>query len=123
MFEFRFVDHNQIVAMSSSKVLRYSLQLTRLRKINSVPVSRRFSTGSHLFRRYSRIVGIAGAGILSFIAYGFTSDSKAYAYSKKKVSKITNKPLLTRRYLKLRTSLINNNNLCKIHCASRTILI
>lgn len=80
--------------MNSSKVLRYSIQLTRLRKINSVPLGRRFSTDSHLLRQYSRIVGIAGAGILSFIAYGLTSDSIAYAYSKKKVSKITNKLVL-----------------------------
>lgn len=72
--------------MNSSKVLRYSLQLTRLRKINTIPNGRRFSTDSQLFRQYSRVAGIAGAGIISFIAYGLTSDIKAYAYSKKKVS-------------------------------------
>lgn len=74
--------------MNSSKVLRYSIQLTRLRKINSIPFGRRFSTDTHLFQKYSRIAGIAGAGILSFIAYGLTSDLKAYAYSKKRVSDI-----------------------------------
>lgn len=93
MFGFGVIDFNFTGTMNSSKVLRYSLQLTRLRKINSVPVGRCFSTDSHLFRRYSRIVGIAGAGILSFIAYGFAHDSKAYAYSKKKVSKLPSIPL------------------------------
>jgi hypothetical protein len=72
--------------MNSSKVLRYSIQLTRLRKINNIPVGRRFSTDSHLLRQYSRIAGITGAGILSFIVYGLTSNFKAYTYSKKRVS-------------------------------------
>ncbi|XP_025409370.1 calcium uptake protein 3, mitochondrial isoform X2 [Sipha flava] len=70
--------------MNFSKVLRYSIQLTRLRKINNIPVGRRFSTDSHLLRQYSRIAGITGAGILSFIVYGLTSNFKAYTYSKKR---------------------------------------
>ncbi|VVC28430.1 Hypothetical protein CINCED_3A019964 [Cinara cedri] len=70
--------------MNTSKVLRYSLQLTRLRKINGIPTGRRFSTDSLLLRQYSRITGIAGAGIISFLAYGFLPDFKAYAYSRKR---------------------------------------
>jgi len=73
--------------MNSSKVLRCSIQLTRLHKINNIPVGRRFSTGSQLLRKYSKVAGITGAGIMSIIAYGFTSDFKVYAYSKKDVSK------------------------------------
>lgn len=73
--------------MSSSKVLRYSVQLTRLRKINSIPTGCRFSTNSHLLRHYTRVAGFAGAGIISFLAYEFSSDFKVYAYSKKRVSK------------------------------------
>ncbi|XP_060876272.1 calcium uptake protein 3, mitochondrial isoform X1 [Metopolophium dirhodum] len=69
--------------MNSSKVLRCSIQLTRLHKINNIPVGRRFSTGSQLLRKYSKVAGITGAGIISIIAYGFTSDFKVYAYSKK----------------------------------------
>lgn len=82
------IAYKHIKTMNSSKVLRYSIQLTRLRKINSIPVGRPFSTNSHLFRQYSRIAGIAGAGILSFIVYGLTSNFKVYAYSKKRVSQI-----------------------------------
>lgn len=78
--------------MNSSKVLRYSLQLTRLNKIYSIPVGRRFSTDSQqLLRQYSKAAGIAGAGIISIIAYGLMSDFKVYAYSKKNVSKPNNK--------------------------------
>jgi len=76
--------------MNSSKVLRCSIQLTKLHKINNIPVGRRFSTNSQLLRQYSKVAGIAGAGIISIIAYGLTSDYKVYAYSKKNVSK-TNK--------------------------------
>lgn len=73
--------------MNSSKVLRCSIQLTRLHKINNIPVGRKFSTGSQLLRNYSKVAGITGAGIISIIAYGLTSDFKVYAYSKKDVSK------------------------------------
>ncbi|XP_050055311.1 calcium uptake protein 3, mitochondrial isoform X2 [Aphis gossypii] len=69
--------------MNSSKVLRCSIQLTKLHKINNIPVGRRFSTNSQLLRQYSKVAGIAGAGIISIIAYGLTSDYKVYAYSKK----------------------------------------
>lgn len=72
--------------MSSSKVLRYSIQLTRMRKINSIPIGRRFSTDSHQLRQYSKVAGIAGTGIISLVAYGLISDFKVYAHSKKKVS-------------------------------------
>lgn len=72
--------------MNSSRTLRYSIQLTRLCKINSIPISRRFSTNTHLLQQYSKVAGIAGAGIISLIAYGLTSDFKVYAYKKKKVS-------------------------------------
>jgi len=72
--------------MNSSKVLRFRTQLTRLHKINSVPVGCRFSTGSQQLWQYSKVVGIAGAGIISIIAYGITSNFKVYAYSKKDVS-------------------------------------
>ncbi|XP_060834538.1 calcium uptake protein 3, mitochondrial isoform X3 [Rhopalosiphum padi] len=69
--------------MNSSKVLRCSIQLSKLHKINSIPAGRRFSTNSQLLRQYSKVAGIAGAGIISIIAYGLTSDFKVYAYSKK----------------------------------------
>lgn len=75
--------------MNSSKALRNTIQLTSLRKINSsVPVGRKFSTDCYrLSGQYSKIAGVtAGAGIVSFIIYGLTSDFKAYCYSKKKVS-------------------------------------
>lgn len=72
--------------MSSSKVLRFCTQSTKLLKINGIPIGRRFSTSFHPLRQYSKVAGIAGAGILSFIAYGLTSDFKAYAQSRKKVS-------------------------------------
>lgn len=77
--------------MNSSKVLRCSRQLTRLHKINDIPAGRRFSTGSQLLRKYSKVAGITGASIISIIAYGFTSDFKVYAYSKKDVSKTNHK--------------------------------
>ncbi|XP_026808437.1 calcium uptake protein 3, mitochondrial isoform X3 [Rhopalosiphum maidis] len=69
--------------MNSSKVLRCSIQLSKLYKINSIPTGRRFSTNSQLLRQYSKVAGIAGAGVISIIAYGLTSDFKVYAYSKK----------------------------------------
>lgn len=72
--------------MNSSRTLKYSVQLTRLRKMNSIQIGRRFSTDTHLLQKYSRVAGIAGAGIISLIVYGLTSDFKAYAYKKKKVS-------------------------------------
>lgn len=71
--------------MNSSKILKCSVHLTRSCKINIIPVGRRFSTNTHLLRKYSRFAGIAGAGLLSIIAYGFTADFKVHAYSKKKV--------------------------------------
>lgn len=77
--------------MNSTKLFRFSAQLKKLPNINGIPVGRRFSTNFHLLRQYSRGVGIAGAGILSCIAYGLTSDSIAYALSKKRVSKFTEK--------------------------------
>lgn len=73
--------------MNSSKVFKYSVQLTRLRKINSVPTGRRFSTDSRHLQQYARVAGIVGAGVVGFLAYEFSSDFKAYAYSKKRVSK------------------------------------
>jgi len=73
--------------MNPSKVLRCSVRLTKLHKINNIPVGRGFSTNSQLLRQYSKVAGIAGAGIISIIAYGLSSDYKVYAYSKKNVSK------------------------------------
>lgn len=71
-------------------MLRFSVQLIKLRKINSIPIGRQFSTSYQQLRQYSRIAGIAGTGILSLIAYGFMSDFNVYAHSKKKVSKSKN---------------------------------
>lgn len=73
--------------MNSSKVFKYGVRLTRLRKINSIPTGRRFSTDSHILQSYSRVAGIVGAGVIGFLAYEFSSGFKAYAYSKKRVSK------------------------------------
>lgn len=73
--------------MISSKVLKYSIKLTKLRKTNSIPIGRQFSTVSQQLQQYSRIARIAGTGIISIIAYGLISDFDVYAHSKKKVSK------------------------------------
>lgn len=75
--------------MNSSKALRHCVRLTtRRREINGVPVGRKLSTDPpRPSRRYSNVAGVAtAAGVFGLIAYGFTSDLRAYAYTKKKVS-------------------------------------
>ncbi|XP_025207862.1 calcium uptake protein 3, mitochondrial isoform X3 [Melanaphis sacchari] len=70
--------------MNSSKAIRCSIPLTRLHKINSISVGRRISTYPQLLRKYSKVAGIAGAGITSVITYGLMSDFRVHAFSKKK---------------------------------------
>lgn len=74
--------------MNSSKVFARGVQLFARPPRNVPNVGRRFSAACRQSRQHPwRIAGIAGAGtILSFVVYGFPSDFKAYAYSKRRVS-------------------------------------